>query len=146
VGTSFIVRRNRQGLEVTLLDGKVIVGHSGVTDRPGVALRPGERVRFGTGATPAIDRPVIDDVTAWRRGQLVFDATPIATAIAEMNRYSDRKIALRGNAAAGAKLSGMFEAGDSEGFTGTLAAIYGLRAVKTADAFTLESRRVEPAR
>lgn len=140
VGTSFTVRRDARGLEVTLLEGSVIVGKDATTGRSGVRLRAGERLRTGGGGPPSIDHPVIDDVTAWRRGELVFDATPIGHAISEMNRYSDRPITLRGADMSGTKLSGVFETGDSEAFADTVAMIYGLRSVKTANSLILERK------
>jgi transmembrane sensor len=133
----FIVRRDARGIEVMLLSGKVVVGETG-TARPRLALNPGDRLRFGAGTAPAIDRPVIDDVTAWRRGQLVFNATPVPAAVAEMNRYSARPIVLRQALPANARLSGVFETGESEAFARNLAAIYGLRAVETADGYALQ--------
>jgi transmembrane sensor len=35
-----------------------------------------------------------DDVTAWRRGQLVFERTPVAEVVAEINRYRSGRIVL----------------------------------------------------
>jgi transmembrane sensor len=138
VGTAFTVRRENNGVEVTLLNGKVVVGETG-SAAPPVALKPGDRLRMRQGAHAIIDQPVIDDVTAWRRGQLVFDATPVATAIEEMNRYSARPIILRGKAPSNARVSGVFETGENEGFARNLAVIYGLKAVQTAGGYTLQA-------
>lgn len=143
VGTTFTVRRDPRGIEVTLLNGKVLVGATANTTAA-VALAPGDRLRSTAGAAMAVDRPVLDDVTAWRRGQLVFDATPLVAAVAEMNRYSARPIVLRGAISRGVKLSGVFETGESETFATTVAAIYGLEATKTATGFIL--RPATPAR
>ena len=145
VGTSFTVRRDAQGLEVTLLSGKVLIGRIGAAAAR-VALEPGERLRLTGARAPVIDRPVVDDVTAWRRGQIVFDATPVAAAIAEMNRYSAMPVMLRASTPPGARLSGVFETGESESFAGTLAAIYGLRAVKTGAGYQLQASVAAPAR
>ncbi len=138
VGTVFTVRREAHGIEVTLLSGKVVVGKNGAP-APRLALSPGDRLRLDEGIRPAIDRPVIDDVTAWRRGQLVFDATPIAAAVAEMNRYAARPVMLRGPTPPGARLSGVFETGESEAFARNIAVIYGLRAVETANGYVLQA-------
>lgn len=137
VGTVFTVRRDARGIEVMLLSGRVVVGETGAA-RPRLALNPGDRLRLGEGTNPAIDRPVIDDVTAWRRGQLVFNATPVPAAVAEMNRYSARPIVLREALPGNARLSGVFETGESEAFARNLAAIYGLRAVETRDGYVLQ--------
>ncbi|MES2054824.1 MAG: FecR domain-containing protein [Pseudomonadota bacterium] len=150
VGTSFTVRRDPSGVEVTLLTGKVIVGKiAAAAGAPHLTLRPGDRLKLnGAGAAPIIDRPVIDNVTAWRRGELVFDATPVPAAIAEMNRYSNRRIVLRDGAdVARARLSGVFDIGENENFAKTLAAIYGLKAAKTTDGFVISGQSAaSPAR
>ncbi|MGH6612603.1 FecR family protein [Sphingomonas sp.] len=137
VGTVFTVRRDAHGIVVMLLSGKVVVGETGAAE-PRLTLNPGDRLRLGVGTAPAIDRPVIDDVTAWRRGQLVFNATPVPVAVAEMNRYSARPVVLREVLPGNARLSGVFETGESEAFARNLAAIYGLRAVETADGHVLQ--------
>ena len=56
----------------------------------------------------------------------MLDATPLPDAVAEMNRYSDRPIILRGDKARGMRLSGVFRTRDSESFARTIGAIYGL--------------------
>ena len=46
--------------------------------------------------------------TSWRRGQVVFDDTRLADAVAELNRYSETKIELADPALAELRLSGAF--------------------------------------
>lgn len=50
-------------------------------------------------------------VTSWRRGQVIFENTRLADAIAEINRYSDTKIELTDPALADLRLSGGFATG-----------------------------------
>lgn len=124
LGTTFVVRRDPRNLQVTLLSGRVRVS-GGPVDRPPVLLEPGERVSL-FGGDVRLDYPHLDQLTAWRQGDLVLDQTPLTTAVAEMNRYSEVRIELDPAAAKGARLSGVFKTGDSRDFARTVGALYGL--------------------
>lgn len=142
VGTAFVVRvsggdRSRpEALAVTLLEGKVKV-QAGADSR-GASLAPpkavllaaGERLALGHGSGEAlvvqrVDRPNVDQVTAWKRNEAVFDDTSLGDAVAEMNRYSRAPITLQPDLA-GLRVSGLYKAGDSEGFARAVAALHGL--------------------
>jgi transmembrane sensor len=49
--------------------------------------------------------------TSWRHGQIIFDNTRLGDAVAELNRYSEAKIALADPALAELRLSGAFATG-----------------------------------
>lgn len=131
LGTSFVVREEEDhGLSVTLVEGKVAVSADD-TAVPAVAneavtLTPGERLTFKSDIAPAIDRPSLEKVTAWRRGQVDLDETPLAEAATEMNRYSALKLRVEQAEAAHLPIDGVFRAGDTEGFAQAVARSYGL--------------------
>jgi transmembrane sensor len=125
LGTSFVVRNVMKTLDVILVTGSVKVDR-GSHDQFTMMLKPGDRYSRGENGRAQRDRPKIDAVTAWRNGELVLDATPLPDAVAEMNRYSDRPILLKGEKARGMRLSGVFRTRDSESFARTIGAIYGL--------------------
>lgn len=132
LGTSFIVRNDAARLDVTLLTGSVDIGSiANVAGMP-VRLTPGERYRGTASASPMLDRPRLDMVTAWRHGELVLDETPLPEAVAEMNRYSSRPIVLQGQKLDRLRLSGVFQTSDSASFATTVGAIYGVRVVSGA--------------
>lgn len=171
LGTSFVVRRDRDDVAVTLLDGKVSVstanGFSAAktpvaetakspredtqADPAGrLILEPGERLVLTRNESPRRDRPPIERMTAWQRGQVNLDHTPLADAIVEMNRYSDAKIVLeRGNDGAvhehqdpGAiQITGIFRAGEPEEFARAIAASYELRLIEEPDRLILSDAR-----
>jgi transmembrane sensor len=68
--------------------------------------------------------------TGWTSGQLVFHDTPLAEAVAEVNRYSDSKIVLGRDAPRERRISGAFPTGDVDGFV-----------VAAGDLLDLEVRR-----
>jgi transmembrane sensor len=125
-GTSFMVRRDDGSvtpLTVTLLEGVVAIGPNGTGGslRPRGAsettlLKEGERVRFRRDGPGLLDRPPLDSVTSWRRGQLIFANTPLTEAVAEFNRYSLTRITVRSPEAAAIQIDGTFRTEDSLSF------------------------------
>ncbi|WP_431286752.1 hypothetical protein [Roseateles chitinivorans] len=74
-----------------------------------------------------LDRPRIDQVTAWKRSEVVFDDVSLPEAVTEMNRYNREPIVLVGDAALSRlRVSGSYRAGDSDGFAHAAAALHGL--------------------
>jgi transmembrane sensor len=145
LGTAFSVRlvpssgAGGESLAVTLLEGKVSLrpsagaGLGSVAPAQALVMQPGERVRLarapgGKGATrQQLDRPRLDQVTAWKRNEAVFDRTSLADAVAEMNRYSRTQLVLVGEVARAEWLvSGQYRTGDNAGFAQALAALHGL--------------------
>lgn len=139
LGTTFVVRRrDARQVAVTLIEGRVVVATlappapAGATGRaaavpPPEILIPGERIVLGAGAPPRIDTPRLDAVTAWRRGEVLLDDTPLVEAVAEMNRYDKTFIVLDGPRARSLRLSGLYHAGDNAGFAASVAQMHGLQ-------------------
>ena len=63
--------------------------------------------------TPNAD---IEAATAWRQGKIIFRAEPIGEAIERLNRYSRVQIKVDDPTLAARNISGIFEAGDTQGF------------------------------
>jgi transmembrane sensor len=131
LGTSFIVRRDgTQDVSVTLVEGRVSVTPIDQKAEPGEAqvLVPGQRLVLSEHSTSAVDRPDLIRVTAWRHGRVEFDATSLADAAAEMNRYSKTRIILADADLARLSVGGVFRAGDTEEFVRIVTSAFGLRA------------------
>ena len=124
LGTSFVVRDDPEALAVTLVEGRVTVSSTLTAEES--RLVPGQRLTFAAGEPPHLDTPTLEKVTAWRRGQVILDDTPLGAAIAEMNRYSAVKLVLEDQAVGSLRVSGLFQAGDSASFATALAQTYGL--------------------
>lgn len=135
LGTAFIVRRDGENLAVTLVEGKITVASVPADGRPAPGeearvLNPGQRLTFAGGRPAKLDRPPLEAVTAWQRGQVALDNTPLAEAVAEMNRYSTTRLTIEDPKAAAIAVSGVFRAGDSADFAQVIARTYGLRVVE----------------
>ena len=112
LGTRFQVDRRPDSDIVTLMRGAVSV-ELAKTDAQ-VQLQPGQQMRWQS-QTGRWSRCDVDTTvaTSWTRGYLVFDATPLAQAITEINRYSTRKLRLADAALGNLELSGSFRLGNA---------------------------------
>lgn len=137
LGTQFVVRHDagRAYTAVTLVEGKVSIAPIDIApiiselDLPtATILEPGERVTFDQEQKVQIDRPPLEKVISWKRGQIAFERTPLAEAVAEVNRYSTRKIELADSELANLPISGLFRTGDQENFVLALTSMYPLQA------------------
>lgn len=124
LGTKFDVRRQDGGVRVTLVQGSVRVGPD--SGQGGVVLAPNQEALVG--ANGAIRKVSTDAArtTSWTTGRLVFRDTPLAAAVAEVNRYSDRKVELAGPGLAERPVSGFFDVGDAESFARGVADLFDL--------------------
>lgn len=158
LGTSFVVRKDEQRVAVILVEGKVSIsptissgaGEAAVVDQPRAdaapaaqlrkdifTLSPGQRLTFTNGAATRLDMPSVDKTTAWRRGQVILDDTPLRAAADEMNRYNTVQLVVEHPDAAGLLINGLFQAGDSAHFANAVAQAYGLEVIERGDAIVL---------
>jgi transmembrane sensor len=119
LGTRFQVDREDDELNVALVRGAVRI------DSPDhqlqVHLQPDEQAswsaRTGHWTQSKVDAQAL---TSWTRGFQVFNATPLAQAVAEINRYSQRKMRLADPTLGTLELSGSFRLGDASGVANAL--------------------------
>ena len=139
LGTTFMVRAGPGSTAVTLLEGSVEVAKARPMERVRAlaVLKPGERFTLAGADTGVLDRPGIGTVTAWRRGQVIFDDVSLAAAAAEMNRYSENRIAV--DRAVGAmRVSGAFRYNDLKEFGEAVAKLHNLNLRQEGVTFTLQ--------
>lgn len=151
LGTSFVVRRDAQQLAVTLVEGKVSVAamsddEAALQLSKSRILSPGERLTMLARHQPTVDRPVLDKLTAWQRGQVAFDNVPLSDAVAEMNRYSAVQLAIEQPAAARVLIGGVFRTGDADSFAEAMAATYRLRIIEEDNKIVLSGAPEAPPR
>ncbi|MCX2865660.1 FecR domain-containing protein [Paucibacter sp. PLA-PC-4] len=160
-GTAFVVRLTPPGagalesLDVTLVEGQVLVREAerrvaAARSLPPIVMAAGERLRVrgdqGTSggvtaapAQPQRDRPRMDQVLAWKRGEAVFDNATLPQALAEMNRYSTTPI-MADPSLAVLRISGLFKTGDSASFAQAVATLHDLRVRELPDRLELLPR------
>ncbi|PZQ63464.1 MAG: iron dicitrate transport regulator FecR [Phenylobacterium zucineum] len=142
VGTRFEVRRDAGAVQVTLVEGVVQVRQ----DKGPAAwtLRPNQKLSLsaaGAGTPRAADAVT---ETSWTTGQVHFHNTPFIAAIAEMNRYADRKIRLDAPDLGTRGISGIFNVGDTGSFVRGVSELYDLEAARGQDGGVILRRPATP--
>lgn len=158
-GTAFMVRATPESsggdgqLDVTLIEGQVIVQgthppEAGILPTR-VVMSPGERLRLkavqGRGASSEpevrVDRPRVEHLLAWKRGELWFDDVTLGEAVAEMNRYSaSPAVSIDETLSAALRVSGIYRSGDNLGFARAIAQLHGLAVQEEQDRLALVPR------
>ncbi|HEY0941590.1 MAG TPA: FecR domain-containing protein [Steroidobacter sp.] len=115
----------------------------GGTRVEGVKLAPGQRLTFSNDAPVELDTPSVERTTAWRRGQVILDDTPLQAAAAEMNRYNQTKLVVQDPEAGALLINGLFQAGDSTHFANAVAQAYGLTVIQRGNDIVISGKPVQ---
>ena len=119
VGTQFDVEIVHSGAAVSVLEGTVTVGgtSTGAAAPPVVAVPAGSGVGYTQQGMVSELRPAeITRIQGWRTQRIVFNDIPLATALAEYNRYRRAPIVLSNPALGSRHISGVFHIGDEAAF------------------------------
>jgi transmembrane sensor len=109
VGTEFIVHKTAEAVLVTVTEGIVEVSAYGGHAAAPALVQAGQRVRYdpaGVGPVEPVDLRV---ATAWQRGKLIFEATPLTLVVEEVNRYRHGHIVMLNPKLAEHLVSGVFD-------------------------------------
>lgn len=139
LGTAFDVRVEGGDLKVVLVEGKVRVETARPTPPASVAgdtpteliapplppvrsteMEPGSQLVAVGEADWRLTRANVVRETSWTRGKIVFDDEALGDVVAELNRYSARKIIIADNRLADQRISGIYRPGDIDGFARAL--------------------------
>jgi len=139
IGTKFDVRLEGDSTVVTVVEGRVAVGPSPLSERLSshssqihsprfVQLGADQQIRVAEGEWPATPRAVdAQRTTAWLRRQIVFDQEPLERVAAEFNRYAPKPIEIATPALRDLQISGVFATDDTEAFIAFLRSLKGVR-------------------
>lgn len=136
LGTVFIVRRSRDEVVVTLIKGEVAVTREGDEESAGgeapMLLRPGERLTEPLAGPTRIEPTSVEAATAWRRGQTIFNDTPLGAAVTELNRYGGPQVVIDDPRVAALPISGVFTT-NAPDFAQAAADLHGLSVDREGD-------------
>lgn len=142
VGTRFEVQREGDDVVVTLAKGIVAVSRQTVQggDRE-TRLRPGQQLQWSDKRAGWTLRPADTEAAlGWTHGRLIFRGTPLVDVVAEVNRYSTRKLVLGDPSLAQFPVHGNFLAGDAGAVVAALKAVLPVRVDETGDEILLRHR------
>jgi transmembrane sensor len=100
-------------------------------------LEPGDRLDFDSPTLAVKSAARLDRDEAWMTGHVIFDSTPVSSAIAEMNRYAPRRLKLADPALANRRITGTFSVNDSIAFVRAVAQTFSLTVSDGPDAIVL---------
>ncbi|MCS0628172.1 FecR domain-containing protein [Telluria mixta] len=139
VGTAFGVRRFGNGAEVLVTEGTVEVWSNDGSARKRL-VTAGERSFVPDQAENiAVARqPVeVQRKLAWREGKLIFDNQTLSEAVADFNRYSEKKIVIADPALGRRKLVGQYQIDAPELFAQDVGAYLAIPVTVTAETIVL---------
>ena len=110
IGTLFGVRIDETGTRVAVEHGEVQVAAAGQA----VTLRQNQGVAIRNGHVGPVSMVDAASDMAWKDGRLRFDGTPLAVAVAQIQRYRAQRIVLKDPGAAQLRLSGQYDIADVE--------------------------------
>jgi transmembrane sensor len=145
VGTVFTVEYVDSQVHVAMMEGKVAVVRTTAQAIPsvspgsgeGISLIAGEELRVSRdGRNTVTPKADLEAATAWREGKVIIRSEPLGDAVQRMNRYSRLQIKIDDDALAARHISGVFEAGDTQGFVSAIERYLSVE-VDYADAHTV---------
>jgi transmembrane sensor len=133
VGTQFDVKHRKQGVVVTVLEGRVAVTPS---TRDPSATQPlylvaGDRVILDSNAAPRTERANVDNAVAWTHRRLVFEDAPLTEVVEEFNRNNVRRLVIADPSLEGFHIRGTFDANKPERLVMFLSQRFDLSVVET---------------
>lgn len=134
LGTKFSVRREGDDIRVAVTEGAVQVGDE--------RLVAGTVVRTGKAGVLVLKKALneVEEELSWRSGVIVFRDDTLADAIAEFNRYTERKIEIVDPRVAEMRVAGSFQSSNAEDFVRLLEQGYSLRVEYGSDRILLHAR------
>ena len=125
LGTVFTVEYVDSQVHVAMMEGKVAVVSTDIrattsvspVSGEGISLTTGEELRVSRdGRSTVTPKADLEAATAWREGKVIIRSEPLSDVVRRMNRYSRLQIKIDDTALAARQISGVFEAGDTQGF------------------------------
>jgi transmembrane sensor len=115
VGTEFDMYRQRAGVTVTVLEGRVAVTSSSEQRRADDAVLVPAGQQVAVLGSAAVTPSAIADVaaaTAWTQRRLIFESTPLSAVVEEFNRYNTRRLVIAAPRLSSFHVSGVFSSTD----------------------------------
>jgi transmembrane sensor len=134
VGTCFNVRHEQGSAQVAVEEGEVEVRTGPWWHHRTTRLTAGYEARLDADREPSVRGGVdVAARTAWREGRIVFNATPLAEAMEELNRYMAVPVRVPDSRVRGLRVSGIFRIDDPGALLSALPRIIPVQVLARAD-------------
>lgn len=152
VGTAFSVRvRDSKRIDVIVSEGRVAVHQelrsaiqkaispTDIEVSPPSILSAGEAAEATTGRLDVarVEQRDLERRLAWQTGELRFQKEPLATVVAEFNRYNRQRVEIADPQLAQREIGGAFKATDLDSFLAAMRSALGIRVEHTEDVVRL---------
>lgn len=131
IGTVFQVARDAFDTRVMLIKGRISIKAAAAAS-PTFLGTPGDTLDVG-GRRSAISRSDPTISSSWVNGKIDLRDVPLQVAIAEVNRYTERRVVLDVPSEGRTKVSGLFATGDPDAFAAAVGALLPLDRAKDQD-------------
>jgi transmembrane sensor len=141
VGTKFLVREDGTQVRVSLIEGSVNFQSTSQRSKSDTPLKPGD-VAVATASSLSVTRePVakLADELGWRTGLVIFKHARLSDAVADINRYGQKRVIIADPAVGDLKISGAFPVRDTDLFARVARTALGVR-VEDRDDIIIISR------
>ncbi|OZA92222.1 MAG: iron dicitrate transport regulator FecR [Azorhizobium sp. 39-67-5] len=139
LGTQFLVEERGGGARITAVEHRIEVAlHTPDQATQSAVLSPGDTVQYHLhGGLGRVDTVDVEQVTAWRKGFLVFDSVPLEEVVRQLNRYRRGRIIVANPQLAQRRVSGVFATRDLNDVIRTITAELGANASSLPPLVTL---------
>jgi transmembrane sensor len=142
VGTAFDVRRERDHVAVTVEEGTIRVLAPGSEGELQWQASAGYQIDYSEHDKTAVVASIDPQrVLQWRSGRLSYDRTPLATVIADINRYSKIRLAISDPSLEHLEFSGTVFVASIGDWLSALEAVYPVKAHQSAAGVMQLTRR-----
>ncbi|MEZ5709038.1 MAG: FecR domain-containing protein [Blastomonas sp.] len=131
LGTAFSVRLDGAKVTVTLLEGKVKVERFGAgaastsaTPVQVTSLVPGQQLAASANGRFHVSNANVVQAASWREGRLIFEDQRLSDVLAEVNRYTTRKLVIGDADISGLRISGTLWTDSADTFVPSLEAAF----------------------
>jgi transmembrane sensor len=152
LGTKFDVRMQSESTVVTVVEGRVAVAPSDLSERGSMSSNPSRPVRLvelGPDQQVSVSKdewpatPTVVDAkrtTAWLHRQIAFNHEPLERVAAEFNRYAPKPIEIMTPELGELEVTGTFSIDDSEEFLAFLRSLDGVQVDVTGTRIRVSKR------
>lgn len=137
LGTEFNVDQREDKTRIVLNSGKVKVDFQ---DRQVVEMEPGELLAYSYLDSKIMKTKVdVEKETAWRNNQLIYEDTPIAEVIADIERQFGIDIKVEQDTVLQHKFTGVIPADNAEAFFITVEHTFNVRLIRKENHITIKA-------